>query len=193
MLFLDKFEIDNALLVFPKFPIPSNPVIKHHELPIGLLKIGSYLYDNNVDIHIINRTLNQSYPDDFIPDIIIVSTLFTYYAPYVKDTIDELRLLYPDTIIICGGIWASLNPQVCQEYTGCDYVHHGIIPEAETAPLKYFLLKNRVNFQIIHTSRGCSRHCKYCGCYQIEPQHYCKNSIKSQIKRKKYIFMIIIY
>ena len=188
MLFLEKFEIENALLVFPKFPIARNPVIKHHELPIGLLKIGSYLKQEGVNVCIVNQSLKQEIPSGFSPDIILVSTLFTYYAPYVKKTIDDLRVKYPTIPLICGGIWASLAPDVCQEYTGCDYVHHGIIPEAEDVILDYSLLQNRVNFQIVHTSRGCSRHCQYCGCYHIEPEHYCNNSIKKQIRRKHIYF-----
>ncbi len=45
-----------------------------------------------------------------------------------------------------------------------------------------------VDYQIIHTTRGCIRRCGGCGVYQIEPEWLCKKSIKDEIIMKKIIF-----
>ena len=41
------------------------------------------------------------------------------------------KYLFPDTPILVGGIYASLMPNHCKEYTGCDDVIVGQIYEAE--------------------------------------------------------------
>ncbi|MGL4669101.1 MAG: hypothetical protein ACRCVG_00690 [Methanobacteriaceae archaeon] len=93
---------------------------------------------------------------------------------------------YPGVPIIVGGIYASLMPDQCKEYTGCDYVHTGILEEAEELIPDYNLVD--VDYQIIHTTRGCIRRCKACGVYNIEPQFTSKSSIKNEIVKRRIIF-----
>ena len=62
----------------------------------------------------------------------------------------------------------------------------GIIPEAEKLPPAYDLVD--VDYQILHTTRGCIRKCGFCGTYIIEPEWLWKESIKDEITKKKLIF-----
>jgi len=99
--------------------------------------------------------------------------LFTYWAKYVKDAVHYCRIAFPDTKIIVGGIYASLMPEDCKDFTGCDEVYIGVCEKAEKFEPDYSLVD--VDYQIIHASRGCIRNCPFCGVYNIEPEFILKN------------------
>lgn len=87
-----------------------------------------------------------------------------------------------------GGVWASLMPDVCKELTGADSVYEGVYGEAENCLADYSLLSEDINFQILHTQRGCHRRCKTCGVNCIEPNMSFKDSIKDEIIKEKLVF-----
>lgn len=174
-----------ALLVQPDFPTPIKSRNHKNHLPIGLLKISAFLKSRNIEVELSfvkNNTTNESIE----PDIIFVTSLFTYWSKYVKDVVFYLKEKYPSVPIVVGGIYASLMPIHCKDYTQCDYVIQGPIKEAEELCPDYSLIET--DYQIIHTSRGCPRKCKYCGANDIEPEWNCKYSIKNEIFKKKIIF-----
>ena len=78
-------------------------------------------------------------------------------------------------------------PEHCKEYTGCDEVFVGIWKEAENLVPDYSLIDD-IDFQIIHTTRGCTRKCSCCGVYIIEPVFTYKFSIKEEIVKKIIVF-----
>lgn len=179
------------LLVEPDFPIP--PKSKNHKnfLPIGLLKLASYYKAKGYKVKLVRGELHIS-DFDFIPDEINITSLFTYWAPYVKKCVKYYRKLFPKAKIIVGGIYASLLPEHCLQYTGCDEIYQGVHKEAEKYYPAYDLIENQnphsIDYQIIHTSRGCTRKCKFCGTWKIEPNFESKKSIKNEIKKKKIVF-----
>jgi len=190
------------LLVEPYFPIP--PKSKNHKnfLPIGLLKIATYLRDHGSQVRLVRgipETMEETVKlMEFNPDEIWVTSLFTYWAKYVKDAVQYYKKMFPDAKVKVGGIYASLfPPEEVKKYTGCDEVHQGIIPEVEEYAKNHFpaydLIKNAnphpIDYQIIHTSRGCPRKCPFCGTWRIEPEFIPKQSIKNEIRFEK----IVIY
>ena len=188
-------NVKSVLLVEPNFPIPNKSRNHKNFLPIGLLKIAGYLRTKNIDIKLVRfvesdfNELNQVSDDngeEFVPDLICVTSIFTYWAKYVKSTVSYYKSKYPEVPILVGGIYASLMPEQCKEYTKCDEVIFGVIPEAEKVMPAYDLVD--VDYQIIHTTRGCIRRCGACGVYQIEPEWICKKSIKDEIIKKKIVF-----
>lgn len=196
-------DVKSVLLVEPNFPIPNKSRNHKNFLPIGLLKIAAYLRTKNIDVKLIrfdnddfikSNELNLDYfsdenkdnEDDFIPDLICVTSIFTYWAKYVKYAVSYYKRKYKDVPVIVGGIYASLMPKQCKEYTGCDEVIFGVIDGAEKVIPAYDLVD--VDYQIIHTTRGCIRRCGACGVYQIEPEWTSKKSIKDEIIKKKIIF-----
>ncbi|WP_400253538.1 cobalamin-dependent protein [Methanobrevibacter smithii] len=195
-------DVHSVLLVEPNFPIPSKSRNHKNFLPIGLLKIAAYLRTKSIRVKLIRlddddlnlvdglkvddfKNLSDKL-DDFQPDLICVTSIFTYWAKYVKNTVSYLRFKYNCVPILVGGIYASLMPNQCKEYTGCDEVIFGIVCGAEKVIPAYDLVD--VDYQIIHTTRGCIRRCGGCGVYQIEPEWLCKKSIKDEIIMKKIIF-----
>lgn len=205
-------DVKKVLLLEPNFPIPNKSRNHHNFLPIGLLKIASYLrsksievkllryeevndnkkkYDNTVQTTLDNNVvLENSKDDDFKPDLICVTSIFTYWSKYVKNTVEYCKNKYGDEIpVLVGGIYASLLPDHCKNYTKCDAVILGQIDAAERLPPAYDLVD--VDYQIIHTTRGCIRQCGFCGTYIIEPNWVCKKTIKDEIlsnNKKKIIF-----
>lgn len=183
-------EVNHVLLVEPNFPIPNKSRNHKNFLPIGLLKIAALLRNKGINVTLVRHGINENL-DSFSDskenyDLILITSIFTYWASYVKDAVSFYRKLYQNIPILVGGIYASLMPKQCKEYTQCDEVITGQIPEAELLYPAYDLVD--VDYQIIHTTRGCIRRCEACGVYNIEPIWCCKKSIKDEIKMKKLIF-----
>ena len=187
----------NVLLVEPKFPIP--PKSRNHKnfLPIGLLKIGSYLRKSGIQVKLIrgipSNILERQTIESFNPDEIWVTSLFTYWANYVKEAVRYYQSIFPHAKVIVGGIYASLFPEKeIMDYTGCDKVWQGVISESEDCAPAYDLIDGAnphpIDYQIIHASRGCERQCSFCGTWRIEPLFISKRSIKDQIDYRKVIF-----
>lgn len=188
--------IERILLVEPNFPIP--PKSKNHQnfLPIGLLKIASYLRSRGKSIKLVRGTPTLTDIDEileFNPQEILISSLFTYWASYVRDTVKYYKNLFPNAKIIVGGIYASLFPvEEVKNFTGCDEVYQGVCNKAESFIPSYDLLSNGngagIDYQIIHTTRGCERKCAFCGTWIIEPEFTYEKTIKNKILFRKLVF-----
>lgn len=170
------------LLVEPNFPIP--PKSKNHRdfLPIGLLKLASYHRKRGDEVKLVRG--NQYFPD-FYPHQIRITSLFTYWASYVWGSVRFYKENYPKAKVVVGGIYASLMPEHCKE-SGCDKVFIGVHKGAERCEPAYELVD--VDYQIVHTSRGCVRRCKFCGTWKIEPEFTYKKSIKKEVCSNRVIF-----
>lgn len=121
----------------------------------------------------------------------MITSLFTYWARHVKECVSYYQGLYPNAEIVVGGIYASLMPEHCKKYTGCDEVFVGVHEGAEKSFPAYDLIENNphpLDYQIVRTSRGCIRNCEFCGVRKIEPCFKVKNSIKDKIKHRKIVF-----
>lgn len=183
------------LLIEPEFPITTKSKNHKNFLPIGLLKISDYLDYQGHETKIIRGFKSkQSIGTRFKPKHIFITSLFTYWAKSVKDCVSYYRKLYPDSKVTVGGIYATLMPEHCLEYTNCDEVFEGTFDAAEKYAafnkLNYSKLENHnpIDFQIIHSSRGCRRKCGFCGTWKLEPEFISKNTIKNEIIYRKLIF-----
>lgn len=185
------------LLVEPKFPVP--PKSKNHKdfLPVGLLKLGAMYKAKGHKVKLIRGELTKKEISKVgdgrwnRPDEIMITSLFTYWKEYVVNCVKHYRKLYASAKITVGGIYASLMPDDCKKITGVDDVWVGIYPEAEKYLPAYELIEQNphpLDYQIIHTSRGCPRHCDFCGTWKIEPTFISKRSIKDEIIKKKVVF-----
>jgi len=186
-----------VLLVEPPFPIPAKS--KNHKdfLPIGLLKIAALLRRRGAEVRLVRGrgddpgTVAQL--QAFDPDQVWVTSLFTYWASFVRDTVQHYRTTLPNAKTVVGGIYASLLPkEQVQQYVGCDYVHQGILPEAEACFPAYDLIDGAnphpLDYQIVHASRGCARKCRFCGTWRIEPQFVPARTVKDMIRYRKVVF-----
>jgi len=183
------------LLVEPDFPIPAKS--KNHKdfLPIGLLKMAAFLKSQGDEVKLVRgvpKQITEIYILNFKPHEIWITSLFTYWSEYVRSAVEYYKNVFPDAKIVVGGIYASLMPDHCKKYTGCDEVKVGVLQEAENVKPAYSLIRKAnphpIDYQIIHGSRGCIRSCNFCGVKQIEPKFEFKNSIKGEIRKRKIVF-----
>ena len=126
------------------------------------------------------------------PSRIEITSLFTYWSEFVWDCVEYYRELYPDskkTKIRIGGIYASLcenDPDFkkkCKKYKVTTF--KGVHKTAEKYPPDYKLVmngENNIDYQIVHSSRGCFQKCRFCGTWIIEPKFEAINSIKDKIE-----------
>ncbi|MCJ7804443.1 Fe-S oxidoreductase, partial [Patescibacteria group bacterium] len=166
----------------PNFPIP--PKSKNHRdfLPIGLLKLASFHRERGDEIQLVRS--NQHF-SDFYPNQVKITSLFTYWSKYVWESVRFYKEAYPKAKIIVGGVYASLMPDHCAQ-SGCDEVFVGVDERVEKFKPAYDLVD--VDYQIVHTSRGCLRKCKFCGTWKIEPKFVSKKSIKDEVCSNRVIF-----
>jgi hypothetical protein len=177
------------LLVEPPFPIASKSKNYHESVPIGLLKLASYYRINGNTVKFVRGNILRD-EVGFYPDTIMVTSLYTYWSEYVRSSVQHYKNLFTNAKVIVGGIYASLMPEHCKDYTGCDEVYVGVHRDAEKNRPAYDLVfgSNPLDFQIIHASRGCFRRCPFCGTWKIEPELEFKESIKGEIQSNRLIF-----
>jgi hypothetical protein len=174
------------LLVEPDFPIPSKSKNHAHFLPIGLVKIGTYHKLKGDKVKIV-RGLRRC---GFKPDRILITSLFTYWSKYVHEAAAFYHKAYPSAKIEIGGVYASLMPRRCKQESPFATVRRGLYRNgaAESVIPDYSLLPEELDYQIVHSSRGCERRCTFCGTWRIEPRFTCVDSVLPVVKKKKLVF-----
>ncbi len=174
------------LLVEPDFPVATKSKNHSHFLPIGLLKIGTYHKLKGDRVKLVRGLIRCG----FNPDRILITSSFTYWSKYVHEAAHFYHNAYPSAKMEIGGIYASLMPRDCKERSPFAAVYPGLYREgaAEKVGLDYSLLPEDLDYQIIHTSRGCTRRCTFCGTWRIEPEFTCVDSVLPLIKRRKLVF-----
>ena len=169
----------NILLVEPNFPYPNkskhsaNEVHKNF-LPIGLLKLGAYHKTEGDKVKLVRGTKSKDELNNFKPDKIFITTLFTFWSGYVWDTVSYYRSLFPRSEITIGGIYVTLHyktnkfKRLKNEYKV--KIHIGLHTKAEEFLPDYSLLSGKIDFHATHAMRGCIRRCSFCGTWRIEPR-----------------------
>jgi len=194
-----KKDIKRILLVEPSFPIPGKSKNHKNFLPIGLLKLHDYYKDLGHKTKLIRgKKSKNKIGTRFKPDKILITSLFTYWSNYFWDAVEFYRNNYPDAEIIVGGIYVSLmgdHQEFKNNLKKYDVkphfgVHKGAEKYTSKNPLNYSILSNPhpVDYQIIHTSRGCTRNCEFCGTWKIEPDFITKKTIRNEIQKKNLVF-----
>ncbi|MBE6503857.1 MAG: Fe-S oxidoreductase [Methanobrevibacter sp.] len=191
--FVDE-DLHRVLLIDPAFPIANKSRNHKDLLPVGLLKISTFLKNNGIQTKLIRLNDGLNHDEEileFNPDFVMVTSVFTYWFNEVKDAIDYSKKVLPNVNVMVGGILASLHPDVCRDEMDCDYVYEGVLDCAEHLPPDYSILENNgkdIDFQIIHTSRGCKRACPFCGVNKIEDKDSVGSIEKELINKKKLVF-----
>ena len=123
------------------------------------------------------------------PDIILVTSIMTYWYPGVFDAIRILKDIFPRAPVILGGIYASLCTKHAREESGADIVLQGPAEEhlvemlAQTGytsnskiqPEQHspdFSLYCSLDYGVVLTSRGCPFECTYCATKVLCPQFH---------------------
>lgn len=126
------------------------------------------------------------------PDLIMVTSVMTYWYPGVCETIGILKARLPGTPVILGGIYPALCPEHAAKYSGADHVVSActseepgvlntLIPDLDscfrrndTVPPAYDLLEHN-SAAALQTSYGCPFSCTYCASKLIAPKFIQRN------------------
>lgn len=178
---------DSALLVQPNFPWPSKSKNSHQAIPYGLLRIGNWMKFEGINVKF-QRGCNKN--EDYDPTEIWITSLFSYWANHVKETFDYYSKQYPKARIVIGGILPSLSREYCFDEFGKDNVHVGLFEQAEKFDADYSLLENVLDLQVLISTRGCIRKCKFCYAWKIEGNihPYPIDQVVSWIKKNRVVF-----
>lgn len=122
--------------------------------------------------------IQKGFFENWYPDKIYVTSLFTYHGNEVIKTINAYKKAYPKAEIHVGGIFATLMPEYVYEQTGI-YPTLGIVDEFESA-IPDFSIFPETKRQTLFTSRGCIRKCGFCAVKRLEPEFYIHPTWKEQ-------------
>ena len=155
------------------------------------------------------------YPEWFIedlraipkPDLILVTSIMTYWAPGVKETIRTIRKVHPDPPVVLGGIYAGLCRDHAEKHAGADRVVTGPGEEKilrlagrfagwsgglrfdaddlDAYPWPAFDLQRKIPYVPLLTSRGCPFSCAYCASHFLHPKRM-QRSPESVVEEIRY-------
>jgi radical SAM superfamily enzyme YgiQ (UPF0313 family) len=155
--------------------------------PAGLAGIGRTFSRYGIDPEWLRQDLAAMTP----PDLILVTSLMTYWYPGVIETIQVLKQQFAQTPVVLGGIYARLCTEHARRHSGADDVvvdrgesifqvlhkHTGcrIVPRFDLTdftfwPYPAFGLQKRINYIPLLTVRGCPFDCAYCASSFLEPR-----------------------
>ena len=125
------------------------------------------------------------------PDMILVTSMMTYWYPGVWETISILRERLPDVPLILGGIYATLCHDHARQTSGADLVFKGPAEDMllklvgeftgyhprtkfdpddlNTYPYPAFDLQRQLGYIPLITSKGCPFTCAYCAAKVLNP------------------------
>jgi radical SAM superfamily enzyme YgiQ (UPF0313 family) len=127
-----------------------------------------------------------------LPDLVLVTSLMTYWYPGVRETIDVVKSVFPDVPLVLGGVYATLCSDHARDTCGADRVVSGpgeraIVPlvaeltgwspalrfdpqNLDALPLPTLDLEHRLAHAPLLTSRGCPFKCAYCASHRLHPR-----------------------
>ncbi|MDX9786963.1 MAG: radical SAM protein [Desulfobacterales bacterium] len=156
---------------YRKTPLPAPP---------GLLDIRRQYSRYGIDPSWFKADLRAIAP----PNLVLVTSLMTYWYPGVQETISLIKQIFPKTPVVLGGIYATLCPDHARAHSGADKVAAGAteknlldivfeftgwratanfnLEDLDAYPHPAFDLQHHINYIPLLTSRGCPFDCAYC-------------------------------
>lgn len=125
------------------------------------------------------------------PELVLVTGIMSYWAGGVAETIEAVRRVWPQAVVILGGIYASLWPDHARRGSGADIVTQGRAEstllglverltgfrgaacfdpqELDSYPWPAHDLQERFGYVPLLTARGCPFECAYCAARILNP------------------------
>lgn len=125
------------------------------------------------------------------PDLVLVTSMMTYWAGGVRETIALIKETWPDAPVVLGGIYATLCTDhalahsgadrvvtgaaehilfdLVEEFTGIHTEEAGDLKNLDNLPYPACDLQHSIPHIPIRTSRGCPNRCAYCASGYLSP------------------------
>jgi len=199
---LDRFH-PNAPKTNPAARHGRGPYLKTRiPKPAGLEDVPRYFSRYGIKPQWFETDLRRQRP----PDLILVTSMMTYWYPGIQETIKVIRLVWPQTPIVLGGIYARLCPDHAQRYSGADHIEIDPVEknllsivreftgfsttpafdpdDLDSSPYPALDLQNQIGYVPLLTSRGCPFNCAYCASRFLEPRRMLRSpaSVIEEIK-----------
>jgi radical SAM superfamily enzyme YgiQ (UPF0313 family) len=140
------------------------------------------------------------------PDLVLMTSMMTYWYPGVQETIAVVREVFPEVTIVLGGIYATLCREHARSHSGADRIETGAGEEyilervgehtgylvslkcnpsdLDTYPYPAFDLQRKISYVPLLTSKGCPFTCKYCASHFLNPKRMMRSpeSVIDEIK-----------
>ncbi len=173
-----------VLLVEPEYKQAKRTKHEAKLCPVGLYKHYFFHISKGDKVCLVKGCVTPNMK----PDLIKITSLYTYWSEDVFRAIRFYSEKYPNAIIKVGGIFASLMPEVIKEQDPNIEVHPGIDKQVEYVTINWKHLKRSI--QIVHASRSCIRKCEFCGVRKIEPKLSYKTwkQLKKEIQLNDIVF-----
>jgi len=174
----------NVLLVEPEYQQAKRTKHEAKLCPVGLFKHYFHHIERGDKVRIVKGCVLVNSK----PDLIKITSLFTYWSDDVFRAIKYYKTLFPKAVIKVGGILASLIPEIVKEKFPDITIHEGIDKKVEHISIDWLHLNRTI--QIIHASRSCIRNCAFCGVRKIEPEISYKtwDQVKGEIQLNDIVF-----
>jgi len=112
-----------VLFVYPKMQLN---LAQGNTPPTAALSLASFIQREGHDVRIYERNIDKksvSYAiEDFKPDVLVCTLMFMQQIRDTQSVCREIRSLRPDLPILCGGLTASLLPELILKEGLADYV-----------------------------------------------------------------------
>ena len=141
------------------------------------------------------------------PDLVLMTSMMTYWYPGVQETIAVVREIFPEVTIVLGGIYATLCREHARSHSGADRIETGAGEEyilervgehtgylvslkcnpsdLDAYPYPAFDLQKKISYVPLLTSKGCPFTCQYCASHFLNPKRMMR-SPESVIDEVKY-------
>lgn len=125
------------------------------------------------------------------PDVILVTSIMTYWYPGVRETIGIIRESFHNVPVVLGGVYPTLCHDHAVKHAGADTIVTGPADGAivdllgdmtgfrsafrfdpedyDTYPRPAFHLQHSISYIPLLTSRGCPFACAYCASHILNP------------------------
>jgi radical SAM superfamily enzyme YgiQ (UPF0313 family) len=199
---LDRFH-PNAPRSRPEVRHGRGPYLKHRlPKPAGLEDVPRYYSRYGIKPQWLEADLRRHPP----PDLVLVTSMMTYWYPGVQETIESIRSVWAQSPIVLGGIYARLCPDHAHRHSGADQVAVepaeenlfaiirkftglSIKPDFDPGDLNAYPypaleLQHQIAYVPLLTSRGCPFNCAYCASRLLEPRRMLRSpgSVVEEIK-----------
>jgi len=129
---------------------------------IGLLKIAAYHKQAGDTVEYVRAYEIPSAQ----PDMILVTSMFTYWYKCVWETVQFYKFFYPTVPLLLGGIYATICPDHAAR-SGADKVVAGEYEKSRCLTPDPTVLPTKPRFVYSMTSYGCPNACSYCASHVL--------------------------